>query len=145
VADETTIRPALTDEEWAKRGKKDGVGGYVAIHEGGYVVGVGDDSGDMATVGSHLRHALAALALYNQPFGFTQEGLDALERCATYALIDEGVCPVCRAETTGCKPSNPPILLPCGHRPRLGAPNADDAIDALREIAKLAALLPPPS
>lgn len=86
--------PALTPEEWAS--KEAEVSSWLRIavlHDGLLAVSVAPDDAEatdgdsapihMATVGYAERpHALAALALHGQPFGFTWEDVDALRRCA---------------------------------------------------------------
>jgi hypothetical protein len=86
------IRPALSPEEW-ERGfwheDKEYTSGALRVQIGerrifidrnsvrGVEIGQGDArSGDLGP----FRHALAALALYGQPFGFTLEMLGALRR-----------------------------------------------------------------
>ena len=80
---DSEIRPALSAEEWAKRTVVRGefmdeckVSGWekiVAVHNGGDSV-----------YPTPARHALAALCLYQQPFGFSQEDVDLLGRLADY-------------------------------------------------------------
>jgi hypothetical protein len=75
MSEQTKKQPALTPEEWRDTGAGHDwravtiEGGEVAVH------------GEMQTISvpSELRHALAALALHGQPFGFTHEMVDALE------------------------------------------------------------------
>lgn len=81
---ETTIRPALTPEQWeAKREIAGWVGPMVAFDGGTTGVRV---------VGPEERHGIAALALYDQPFGFTREDVamlrDVVDACQglTYEL-----------------------------------------------------------
>ena len=62
----TPIPPALSKEQWAA---------FVAGDE--FAVGRGD------------KHAEAALCLYNQPFGFTQEDVELLTRHGDQTLDDQ--------------------------------------------------------
>jgi len=83
MSDTTQVRPALTAEEWAVREKVSANGrNYVTEQDytrGGSapMVYVGDkyESGECIP---ELRHALAALALHGQPFGFTREDVNEL-------------------------------------------------------------------
>lgn len=69
-----TVKPALTAEEWAEVLECAFVEGMVA----GAVYGA-----DMADIGRPKeRHALAALCLHNQPFGFTRGDVRYLRACA---------------------------------------------------------------
>jgi hypothetical protein len=77
------IRPALTAEQWAApkvffREKRGGDEGYGVEIEAGGSMWVWDDSWAV-TVDAENRHALAALALYKRPFGFTREDVRAIE------------------------------------------------------------------
>lgn len=71
----TEVKPALTAEEWAVGGTNNG---EVAVTASPDVCVHGE--GQSICVDADLRHALAALALHNQPFGFTREDVDLL-RC----------------------------------------------------------------
>lgn len=84
---ETTMQPAATREEWV-RGVTGPAGtvtiaGEVNIANGSLFVG----PDDMVFDGKE-RHALAAFALYGQPFGFTREDVEAL-RAEAYARHDD--------------------------------------------------------
>lgn len=75
------VEPALTPEEWADDGKPVVLGSW----DDAYVdvrAGLVDDPDDDANAGRapHPRfaHAVAALVLRGQPFGFTWEMVDAL-------------------------------------------------------------------
>lgn len=59
MSDETTIQPALNAEEWAHRQFGEA---FLVLTDG--------------SCGS--RHAIAALALYGQPFGFTHEDVEVV-------------------------------------------------------------------
>lgn len=82
-----SIEPALTAEEWAVREKVSANGrNYVTEQDytrGGSapMVYVGDkyDSGECIP---ELRHALAALALHGQPFGFRAEMAEAIAKAS---------------------------------------------------------------
>jgi len=98
MANETEIRPALTESEWRRQevefvedGDPKGwiasegmfpVDGGEAVFTTGTVY-IGTYEGCVSTehgirCGAKERHALAALALYGQPFGFTQEDVTLL-------------------------------------------------------------------
>lgn len=76
MSDTQQVQPALTREEWAKREIE--VSHNVAMHE--------DRDGwlSLSAFGHcedvDARHALAALALHGQPFGFTHEHIAALRQ-----------------------------------------------------------------
>lgn len=74
------ITPALTAEEW-KRKERGTV--YLSSIHGDVVVLSGEES---ATAAPDDRHALAALALYGQPFGFTHEDVKVLHVVAERIL-----------------------------------------------------------
>lgn len=85
MSDETTIPPALTPEEWAHPDmyvERDGF--YVYAPRGiiGPVVGATDSSGGVGL--GQIQHAVAALCLYGQPFGFTQEDVALLRAAVIY-------------------------------------------------------------
>ena len=129
----TQVRPALTPEEWA-------VGKVVRPFARPVLLGealtiapdpddpqrifITDQGEEYALVEPHMRHALAALALHGQPFGFTREHLSALRLLLNdklYYLQDEG---------------------PAGEGWK--SPEAERAIALLAEVAdRIAALLPP--
>lgn len=68
------IKPALTAEDWASRG-------MLGNAQVGTARLIGDDLyADELPFRGRRRHALAALALHGQPFGFTWEDVDALQR-----------------------------------------------------------------
>ena len=85
-------------------------------------------------------HALAALCLYDQSFGFTHDEAKALALLPDWLrYIDGHMCPQC--DGTGFKMSSPPTCIACGwklpmHPQRLVEHVADAA-------EKIAALLPP--
>lgn len=72
------MKPALTAEEWAG----DGAARYemrgIAIVDDGGATTVDMGTSALSFVGKE-RHALAALALYRQPFGFTREDVKWLD------------------------------------------------------------------
>lgn len=73
------IKPALTAEGWAQKyhysADIDPATGNLRInHDEGWVTIDGSASGKLE------RHAIAALALYGQPFGFTREDVEVLRR-----------------------------------------------------------------
>jgi hypothetical protein len=72
------IGPALTPEEWADTAfRKPGPGGYLCIASGSFVV---FECYDPPMLEGQKRHALAALCLYQQPFGFTHEDIALLRK-----------------------------------------------------------------
>jgi hypothetical protein len=91
MADETTIRPALTAEEW-KRSlvnhatlRREGIEGNVEYgFRGRLSIGNQHSSGSAPP---EWNHVIAALALHGQPFGFTREELDAIEDAAQWTWI----------------------------------------------------------
>jgi hypothetical protein len=73
------IKPALTAEEWADLSAAD-TDGFATVHlieDGALYISRGDEAW---IEGRH--HAVAALALHGQPFGFTWEMVDAIEALA---------------------------------------------------------------
>lgn len=97
MTERTKIKPALTPEEW---GKQLGASAYIHPRDGGEdldgkaFLGRGNGALLVAYDGGYARqpvddrHALAALALHDQPFGFTWEDVDAL-RCGADMIEDE--------------------------------------------------------
>jgi hypothetical protein len=84
------IEPALTPEEWAERrilfdrpeGYEDWIeGGYAATSTG--LVYMLEVEGCNRDTEMDRRHALAALALLGQPFGFTHEDVELLRLLAS--------------------------------------------------------------
>lgn len=69
------IKPALTPEEWNTKELL-----IAELHEDGVLL-VGD-YGAPRSVDGQERHALAALALYGQPFGFTRDDIALLRAYA---------------------------------------------------------------
>lgn len=78
------VRPALTPEEWAHRPEpmyeRNGVWAYAPAGHG-FVVGFEGEVG--IGVGAEDPHAIAALALHGQPFGFTWEDVSRNREAAT--------------------------------------------------------------
>lgn len=77
------IKPALTAEEWASREYRSGESTDVRFfeYEGRELmcIDAGCDYDDYtAVLEPEHRHAVAALALYGQPFGFTREDAELL-------------------------------------------------------------------
>jgi hypothetical protein len=75
---DTQIAPALTAEEWAlrqfyRRERPQRDPHFVCVDDEGLRVESEEP------IGPQNRHALAALALHDQPFGFTREMVAALE------------------------------------------------------------------
>jgi len=90
---EREIKPALTREEWARKGVNRSWGFVQAeIEYAGTVRPDGEEADDDAVwvIGADEsiyfdgddRHALAALCLHGQPFGFTWEDVDLLQEAA---------------------------------------------------------------
>lgn len=119
------ITPALTAEEWnasdwlAERAAKYDVDS--ARRFGTESVRIGSTMGDVMDIAGPAAHAVAALCLYEQSFGFTQEEAEVLRHLdAKLDLTDE--------DTTGI----------------LDVVLSREQSAALRSIAaKVAALLPP--
>lgn len=65
-----SIKPALTPDEWAGRAIQSGRG-RARIADGGALEAEGE-------LDASRRHALAALALHGQPFGFTWKDVDLI-------------------------------------------------------------------
>lgn len=75
MADDTSITPALTPEQWAEvREDKLGEGDFL------------DSYGGEHSVRGGREHALVALLLHNQPFGFTWGDVDLLRATAQYVV-----------------------------------------------------------
>ncbi|HET7552184.1 MAG TPA: hypothetical protein VFK04_12910 [Gemmatimonadaceae bacterium] len=70
------IKPALTREDWARRGtiRADLV---IALTDEG-VVAIDDGETQSVHLPSSAFHAVAAFTLHGQPFGFTREDVDSL-------------------------------------------------------------------
>lgn len=93
------IQPALTPEQWDKREKEHKIDGpwwewrVVSAKNGGLYIGGSsayESRGDYdASVPEEDRHAVAALALYGQPFGFTHADVKFLSEEA-WGFLDEG-------------------------------------------------------
>ncbi len=82
-------KPALTREEWQNRYcTKEGVA--MAAAPGQPYLSAGDDAvhDDGFDAGPEARHALAALSLYGQPFGFTREDVNLLRYAAGVCIAD---------------------------------------------------------
>lgn len=91
-----TIPPAMTPEEWAAKRISYGNGlvaneqdcagyGYHVDGDGDLYYEIGYEGCDR-TEGIDRRHAMAALALYGQPFGFTHEDVDGLREVAGWLM-----------------------------------------------------------
>lgn len=86
------IEPALTPEEWAARRYASDELSEMRLEDGALVVE--KDTGGAWYSDEHEytdrdRHALAALALYGQPFGFTRTDVDAIRWAAR--LLEDNV------------------------------------------------------
>lgn len=73
------VKPALTPEQWAKQGKNHDP--FHIREDGALVI-----TGVLVTPGQ--RNRLAALCLYGQPFGFSQEDVEALRLLASALLAE---------------------------------------------------------
>lgn len=71
------INPALTTDEWKRREFGFETWGRVHLHEDG-ALEVRDSVNQPALLRGEERHRIAALALYGQPFGFTQADVELL-------------------------------------------------------------------
>lgn len=65
--------PALTAKEWANEGNVSRDGSWAYLPSGVLGVVVGHDGRPGLGLGEEIHHALAALCLHDQPFGFTHE------------------------------------------------------------------------
>ena len=74
------IKPALTPEEWADPEHNVRRDGFWLYEPGQMCLVVGADKKGVSI--EELRHAVAALTLYGQPFGFTREHVTILRTCA---------------------------------------------------------------
>lgn len=77
----STVKPALTPEEW--RAPHQIFNGFIDLDDG--VIDVRLDGFYETAEPEKARHALAALALYGQPYGFTRD--DAVACFHAAALI----------------------------------------------------------
>lgn len=74
-----TIKPALTASEWEDGETAWPVAALTTTTGGDLVVSSDDPAmGDSVRVPAEYRHAVAALALYKQEYGFTHEDIEAL-------------------------------------------------------------------
>lgn len=74
--------PALSPDEWATRTHHRTEGQPITIRASGGANVEWLELGDQAHVWGRDRHAVAALALYHQPYGFTWEDVDLLRSAA---------------------------------------------------------------
>jgi hypothetical protein len=78
----TNIAPALTPEEWrSKTVRRAGLGTYeadvIALAEDGRTLRLASEAdGELVLVPEGERHAVAALALHGQPFGFSAQDVE---------------------------------------------------------------------
>lgn len=75
------IKPALTADEWARKSIE-----IAELHADGKLL-VGD-YGKPSFLSTEERHALAALALYGQPFGFSREDVRIIRKYADAKQAD---------------------------------------------------------
>jgi len=79
---QSIIAPALTAEEWrAKAVRRTGQGTYevdvIALADDGRTLRLASEAdGELVLVPEGDRHAVAALALHGQPFGFSQQDVE---------------------------------------------------------------------
>jgi hypothetical protein len=90
VTDDLTpqVTPALTPEEWGATGySRDGIGaasverGHVTVHDWRVDGPFGEEIVGLAPPECH---AVAALCLHNQPFGFTQDDVELINEAAGF-------------------------------------------------------------
>ena len=88
------VKPALTPEEWASTTVERW---HILIESYGECLDIESDDQDspgafgIGTSDTEARHALAALCLHGQPFGFTREDVDL---CAVASMeAEDGDCP----------------------------------------------------
>lgn len=86
MADE--IKPALTAEEWAQNAKTDHGDGIRLLSDAEVRIGTRE-----VFAATKELHALAALALHGQPFGFTWNDVDIIDIAA--ACDYEGSAKLC--------------------------------------------------
>lgn len=85
MSDDTTIQPALTPGEWSNQHFSVGeVFGAGVDNCGDFhvMLSCGGNVGTGIELDAHRRHALAALALHGQPFGFTEQEVTAVRESA---------------------------------------------------------------
>lgn len=80
------IKPALSSAQWKGEGyaRYDMGHGIAIVDDGGATTVELPTNQSLSFVAEH-RHAVAALALYGQPFGFTHEDVKALWVCVQEA------------------------------------------------------------
>ena len=85
-----TLKPALTDAEWRDRAVRREPGAtyhadHIALTADGETVRIAcETDGELVLVSGADRHALAALALAEQPFGFTAQDVEDEREVAEY-------------------------------------------------------------
>lgn len=100
------IAAALTAKEWEK------THGQITAHREGAEITVFEDgqmlidNGENVGGGKEFRHALAALALYGQPFGFTHEDLIACENGISAIWTQHSQMCQGDSEECGCGPES---------------------------------------
>ena len=130
------IKPALTAEAWRRKEVPHGKA-RVAVSPNGYIeVDLGTDA--WACVEEDQYHALAALALYGQSFGFTREDVATMREAARYI----------RAAANGESDHYREMFRAGAHGDAYMeiayGPSGFDTADAIEAlVAKIAALLPP--
>ena len=131
------IKPALTAEEWARGGRANAPrpGDWAFINGAGSVTIQTAEGGPVFVDGE--RHALAALCLHGQPFGFTWEMWRAVLSSLYYGAGAK-TCPSCGGG--GWKMVEPPICADCGFQP---LPRGEYRALTKAAADRIAALLPP--
>lgn len=84
-----SVRPALTAEEWAGWSSvgvelDEGVDGVLVQRIGVSRIDIEPERGTVATFDDGMIHALAALCLHGQPFGFTRADVELVLRHDLY-------------------------------------------------------------
>ena len=84
-----TLPPALSASEWQERAIRRERGGtyhmdLAALTPDGEIRVASEADGELIIVPSHARHALAALALYGQAFGFVRQDVEDEREVAEY-------------------------------------------------------------
>ena len=90
------VTPALTPEEWGNLFAERGDVYINACRVHGMYMQIPEEEPDDGLVPDDARHAIAALALYRQPFGFAEDAADMV-RLAADQIHDEWETPELRA------------------------------------------------
>jgi hypothetical protein len=88
-----TTRPAMTPEEWEREEvSRTESGGVSQIEFHAYLdpgLTVSNDNPEMVNVPFKVQHAVAAMALHRQPFGFTRYDVQMLREIATHRDVQD--------------------------------------------------------